>query len=245
MTALTVQVVANDEDGFIRLGVDSGGFYGGNTTAFTTNARVKVGQHSQAGGSSYEPDTYWGWIHLKNLTIPQGATINEAKLHFYHHANNGFDQMEDPGEGFTVKAEDTDSASKPTSYAHVSGWTLTSAGVATGSLINADMGDSCMGPDQEFADQWYPTHASAGAGLEIKTVLQELVNRSGWSSGSNVNLKLTPTDHGGSVDWDIEWRDRDAGTATFNGSAASSMALVIDYTAGTTVTTSPAFLLFV
>ena len=247
MASLTVQVVANDEDGYIRFGEDGGmGMGGGDITQFVTNARVKVGQHSMAGGSSYEPDTFYGWIHLKNLTIEQGATINNAKLHFYHHANNGFDMSSDPGEGFTVKAEDTDDASKPTSYSDVNGWTLTSAGVSTGSLIDASPGG--MGPNEEFANQWYPTHASAGTGLEIKTILQELVDRSGWSSGSNVNLKLTPTDHNGSDDWDVEWRDRDAGTATFNGTAASSMALVIDYTnpaGGGGVTATPAaFLLF-
>ena len=238
MADLTVQVTENDEDGFIRLGVDGMGMAGGNVTEFTTNARVKIGQHSMAGGSSYDPDTWWGWIHLKNLTIAQGTVITSAKLHFYHHANNGFDGSTDPGEGFTVKAEDTDDASKPTSYSDVNGWTLTSASASTSSLIDADPGG--MGPNESFNNAWYPTHASAGTGLEIKDVLQELVDRTGWSSGSNVNLKLTPTDHDGSNDWDIEWRDRDEGTATFNGTAASSMALEIDYGS----TTNAAFMLF-
>ena len=239
MTALTVQVVAADEDGYIRLGVDDMGMAGGNVEEFSTNARVKIGQHSTMGGSSYEPDTWCGWVHLKNFTITQGSTINNAKLHFYHHANNGMDTGSDPGEGFTVKAEDTDDASKPTTYGHVNGWTLTSAGVATGSLIDASTGG--MGPNETFANQWYPTHASAGTGLEIKTVLQELVDRSGWTSGSNVNLKLTPTDHDSSTDWDIEWKDYDTSTSL-------AIKLVIDYTAaagGGSTATSEAFLLFV
>jgi len=239
MAALTVQVVAADEDGYIRLGVDESEMAGGDTEEFVTNGKVKVGQHSSMGGSSYEPDTYSGWVHLKNITITQGSTINNAKLHFYHHANNGFDQGQDPDEGFTVKAQDTDDASKPTTYGHVNGWTLTSAGVATGSLIDAEEGG--MGPNETFANQWYPTHASAGTGLEIKTVLQELVDRSGWSSGSNVNLKLTPADHGGSVDWDIDWKDYDTSTSL-------AIKLVIDYTAaaGGGATANPeAFLLFV
>ena len=41
MTALTVQVVAADEDGYIRLGVDDMGMAGGNVEEFSTNARVK------------------------------------------------------------------------------------------------------------------------------------------------------------------------------------------------------------
>ena len=237
MATLTVQVVAADEDGFIRFGEDQSGFMGDET--FTTNARVKIGRHTGTtlGDSSYDPDTYSGWIHLKNFTIAQGSTINNAKLHFYHHANNNFDSEGDPGEGFTVAAEDTDDASKPTQYSHVTGWTLTSATVSTGSLIDASEG--MMGPNEEFANQWYPTHASAGTGLEIKTILQELVDRGGWSSGSNVNLKLTPATYA-DVDWDIEWKDYDTSTSL-------AMKLVIDYTAaaGGGVTANPeAFLLF-
>tara|TARA_R110000824_G_scaffold168645_2_gene345612 strand:+ start:25 stop:744 length:720 start_codon:yes stop_codon:yes gene_type:complete len=238
MTALTVQVAAADEDGFIRFGEDQSGFMGDETT-FTTNSKVFMGRHtgSSLGDSSYDPDTYTGWIHLKNLTIAQGATINNAKLHFYHNANSNFDAEGDPGEGFTVAAQDVDDASKPTQYSHVTGWTLTSATVATGSLIDASEGG--MGPNESFNNAWYPTHASAGAGLEIKTVLQELVNRSGWSSGSNINLKLTPATYA-DIDWDISWTDYDTSTSL-------AMKLVIDYTeAGAGATATPAaFLLFV
>jgi len=241
MTALTVQVVAADEDGFITRGDDDMGMSGGNITTITTNAKVKVGQYSLMGdlGGSYEPHTFTGWVHLKNFTIAQGATINSAKLHFYHNANAGFDNIMngDPGEGMTVAAEDVDSASKPTSYADVNGMTLTSASVATGSFIDANS-DDFSSPNETFNNAWYPTHASAGTGLEIKTVLQELVNRSGWSSGSNVNLKLTPPSHDGQTDWHILWTDYDTTTSL-------AMKLVIDYTAAAVSTpTSEAFLLF-
>ena len=236
MTALTVQVAVADEDGYIRLGSDESGFSGGDITQFITNAKVVVGQHSDSGlGGSYNPDVYTGWIHLKNLTIAQGATIDNAKLHFYHNANNGFDSGTDPGEGITVAAQDVDDASKPTAYAHVNGWTLTSATVATGSLIDGDVG---MEGAESFNNAWYPTHASAGAGLEIKTILQELVNRSGWSSGSNMNIKLTPASHNG-VDWDVRWTDYDTTTSL-------AMKLVINYTAAASgaTATPAAFLLF-
>jgi len=241
MTALTVQVVAADEDGFITRGDDDMGMSGGNITTITTNAKVKVGQYSAMGelGGSYEPHTFTGWVHLKNFTIAQGATINNAKLHFYHNANAGFDNVTngDPSEGMTVAAEDVDSASKPTSYADVNGMTLTSASVATGSFIDADS-DDFENPNETFNNAWYPTHASAGTGLEIKTVLQELVNRSGWSSGSNVNLKLTPADHDGQTDWHILWHDYDTSPSN------QAIKLVIDYTAGAAAATNAPFLLF-
>jgi len=242
MTALTVQVVAADEDGFIRYGEDSMGMAGGNEESITTNAKVKIGQHTSSGGlgdGTYEPDTFTGWVHLKNFTIAQGSTINSAKLYFYHNANNGFDQGQDPNEAFTVAAQDVDDASKPTAYGHVNGWTLTSATVATGSLIdaNSDMG---MGANEEFNNAWYPTHADPTAGLEIKTILQELVDRSGWSSGSNVNLKFTPASHDGTTDWDVQWTDYDTTTG-------NSIKVVIDYTAAASgaTATPEAFLLFV
>ena len=235
MTALTVQVVAADEDGFITF-ADGGSHHSGtDITTITTNAKVKVGQYSQMGelGSHFEIErefmTFTGWVHLKNFTIAQGATINSATLHFYHNDNAGFEDFNssqyDPNEGMTVAAEDVDSASKPTSYADVNGMTLTSASVATGSFIDASDEDYSGGPDETFNDAWYPTHASAGTGLEIKTILQELVNRGGWSSGSNVNLKLTPADHDGNTDWHILWTDYDTTTSL-------AMKLVIDYTGG-------------
>ena len=246
MTELIVQVVAGDEDGFITFAADDSEMYGGDITTITTNAKVKVGQWIMTGeiggneGLERESMTFTGWVHLKNFTIAQGATIDNAKLHFYHNANAGFDTMNgDPGEGMTVAAEDVDSASKPTSYADVNGMTLTSASVATGSFIDASDDDMSGGPDETFNDAWYPTHASAGTGLEIKTVLQELVNRSGWSSGSNINLKLTPPDHDGNTDWHILWTDYDTTTSL-------AIKLVIDYTAeaaGATATPA-AFLLF-
>ena len=234
MASLTVQVAANDEDGYIFFGEDqSGGMMGGgDTTTFSNNAKVRIG-HDNSDASTV--GVYFGWVHLKNLTIEQGATINNAKFHVYHHANAGFDEGSDPSEGMTVKAEDTDDASKPGNYSAVSGWTLTSASATVSDFIDADTGG--MGPNESFNDAWYPTHASPGAGLEIKTVLQELVNRSGWSSGSNINLKLTPSDHDGSTDWTIDWKDRDT-------SSSLAPKLVIDYTnpASGGATTHPFFL---
>ena len=246
MATVTVRPQANDEDGFIRFGDDQTGFMG-DVTSITTNARIKMGHHGgvNLGNSAYDPDTYTGWIHLKGAAggvsdgtvgITQGSTINSAKLYLYYHASNmdaGFN-MADPGEGYTVAAEDTDSGSKPTAYAHVNGWTLTSASVATGSLADYDS-DDYSSYNEEFAAGWYPS-----AGLEIKTVIQELVNRSGWSAENNINLKLTPATKG-DYEWDIEWKDYDNRTGS-----NYHPKLVIDFTAaGAAATTSPAFLMFV
>jgi len=134
----------------------------------------------------------------------------------------------------TVKAEDIDSASKPTTYAAVNGWTLTSASATVSSFIDAEDNDLDALPDEEFEAAWYPS-----AGLEIKTIIQELVDRGSWSSGSNLNLKLTPSAHDGSNDWTIDWTDRDT-------SSSLAPKLVIDYTAAAaSAATSPAFSLFV
>ena len=225
MTALTVQVVAANEDGFITYFDLGPGM--GEATGYSNNAKVRIGRES----SSEEKD-YFGWVHLKNLTIAQGATINNAKLYLYWHASTGFDDG-DPSEGMTVKAEDINSAARPANYAAVAGWTLTSASATVSSFIDASPNEETMGPNEEFSAGWYPS-----AGLEIKTVLQELVDRSGWSSGSNVNLKLTPSVYDDSIDWKIDWKDYDTSTSL-------APKLVIDYTAAAaSAATSPAFLLF-
>lgn len=224
MTALTAQVVAANEDGFITYfdpgpGQDA-------ITGYSNSTKVRIGRESS---SSLD---YFGWVHLKNLTIAQGATINNAKLYLYHHTSTGFGDG-DPSEGMTVKAEDTDDAARPADYAAVAGWTLTSASATVSSFIDASPNEETMGPNEEFSAGWYPS-----AGLEIKTVLQELVDRSGWSSGSNVNLKLTPAVYDDSIDWKIDWKDYDTSTSL-------APKLVIDYTAAAAAAaTSPAFLLF-
>jgi hypothetical protein len=227
MTALTVQVAVNDEDGYILFGDDQTGFMG-NTETFSHNAKVIIGRDNSDASTLI---TYFGWAHLKNLTIAQGATINSAKLYLYWHASAGFDSSGDPSEGMVVKAQDTDSGAKPANYSTVNGWTLTTASATASSFIDASQG--MMGPNEEFSAGWYPS-----AGLEIKTILQELVDRGGWSSGSNVNLKLTPSAHDGAIDWTISWKDRDT-------SSSLAPKLVIDYTAAAASTpTSPAFLMF-
>jgi hypothetical protein len=226
MTALTVQVAVADEDGYILFGDDQTGFMG-NTETFSHNAKVIIGRDNSDASTLI---TYFGWAHLKNLTIAQGATINSAKLYLYWHASAGFDSSGDPSEGMVVKAQDTDSGAKPANYSTVNGWTLTTASATASSFIDASQG--MMGPNEEFSAGWYPS-----AGLEIKTILQELVDRGGWSSGSNVNLKLTPA-HDGAIDWTISWKDRDT-------SSSLAPKLVIDYTAAAASTpTSPAFLMF-
>ena len=230
MTALTVQVAVNDEDGYILFGDDQTGFMG-NTETFSHNAKVIIGRDNSDGSHN---NTYFGWLHLKNFTIAQGATINSAKLYLYWHASAGFDSSGDPSEGMVVKAQDTDSGAKPANYSTVNGWTLTTASATASSFIDASQG--MMGPNEEFSAGWYPS-----AGLEIKTVLKELVDRTNWSSGSNVNLLLTPSAHNGSIDWTIDWKDHESKTGS-NYQAK----LVIDYTAGaaSSTPTSPAFLMF-
>lgn len=237
MTTLTVQVAAGSEDGYLGEG-DDWGMGGTDHLEFSNGSKVTIGRDE----SNLMTD-YWGWIHLRDLTIPQGATIDSATLHLYYHSSTGFDQLMDPGEGMTVKAEDTDDASVPTNYSTVDGWTLTSASATVSSFIDADedTGGEMGGGEalEEFANQWYPTHADSTAGLEIKTIIQELVDRSGWASGNHINLKLTPAAHNGSEDWSIEWKDYDT-------SASLAPKVVINYTAaaGGGATTSPAFLLF-
>ena len=228
MTELIVQVSGADEDGYIIF-YDGEGL--GDTTGYSSSSKVIIGRDSLNN-----LEDHFGWVHLKNLTIAQGSTINSAKLYVYHHSSAGFDQSADPSEGMTVKAEDTDDAARPADYAAVAGWTLTSASATVSSFIDADEG--MEGPNEEFNNAWYPTHADPTAGLEIKTILQELVDRSGWSSGSNINLKLTPAAHDGSLDWSISWKDYDTSTSL-------APKVVINYTAAAAgATTSPAFLLF-
>jgi hypothetical protein len=102
-----------------------------------------------------------------NVTIPPGATIDSANISYRAFNNN-------TSGGTSVKtiiqAEDADNATAPTSYADFNGRTMTTA------LVNWTM--------PSFTDGvWYDTP-------DFKSVVQEVVDRGGWSSGNALSIYL-------------------------------------------------------
>ena len=131
-------------------------------------------------------------MRWQNVTIPQGSTINSATLTI-NVVNTSFD---DPDVNIYGQAADNAAAFAATNN-NVSSRTATTATVT-----------------------WTATSIGAGAknAPELKTVIQEITDRAGWSSGNALALIIWGRS-GASL---LRWNQYD------NGSGAASLS--IDYT---------------
>lgn len=115
-------------------------------------------------GRGMTSEKYSAGFHFPSVTIPQGSTISSAKISCYLNQ----------GPSNTVKitwtGEDIDNASPHTQASHWTGASKTSATII-----------------QTLSDTWTTT-SSYEDSVDIKTIIQEIVNRGGWSSGNAINI---------------------------------------------------------
>ena len=132
-------------------------------------------------------------IRIQNVTVPQGATIQNAYLQFKADESDYL-----PG-ALNIYGEDKDNASYyRSSYKNISRRARTSAVVG---WIPPSWNTGEAGPKQRTPD--------------LKTVVQEIVNRSGWRSGNAMAFTIR-----GSGEWVAE---------SYNGDPNGAPLLVIDY----------------
>jgi hypothetical protein len=130
------------------------------------------------------------------VAIPQGATINSAYLIYYSkYALSGTTVNSN------IYAQDADTATAPTTYGEFDGLTLTTASAAWDSVGTWTAVDSYQSSD-------------------IKTVIKEVVDRAGWTTGNN--LMIVHKDDSSS---DNAYR----GGHSYDGGMARSSILLVDY----------------
>jgi len=106
----------------------------------------------------------WGWFLYIGVQVPQGATVTEAR--FEMRARSSSESFPD----LTIWAVDLDSANTcPTASSYLA-QPLTDASVA-------------WTPTAWVADQWHETP-------DFTSVVQEVVNRQGWTSGNNMQFQI-------------------------------------------------------
>ncbi|XCN71800.1 MAG: CehA/McbA family metallohydrolase [Candidatus Electrothrix aestuarii] len=134
-------------------------------------------------------------LRFTGLNIPQGATITSASIQFtVDETNTGTTNL-------TIKAEDTDDAAAfTTSSYNVSNRTTTSEYVSWSPASWTSVG--AAGADQKTPD--------------LSDVVQEVVDRTGWSSGNDMVFIITGTG------------ERTA--ESYNGSSSNAALLEITYT---------------
>lgn len=106
---------------------------------------------------------YSGAFRFQNINIPKGSTITAAYIKFKSLEDNAGTTVNSK-----IRAEAADNATQITSYANYYARTRTSAQI-TQTLPTW------------YLNTWYQS-------LDIKSVVQEVINRSGWASGNAVNI---------------------------------------------------------
>ena len=156
----TFTVAANGDDGYAT----KQAMYASSTSTWdsvtTSGTYVTMGNEEDEGQI-----TWWmGYFRFNSINVSQGATISSAYLKLAHHGSTMTGTWK-------CAALDKDNQGQPSaSDMATSNWT---SAVVNQSNINAGMSSG---------DIWTSS--------DIKTVIQEIVDRSGWSSGNSIVVIL-------------------------------------------------------
>lgn len=159
------------------------------------------------------------WRRFDNVTIPKSATITECYLRVYA---GGYGNGTDTHLG--VYFNNADDAENPADYSEFSGKAL------TGKI------------DWDVSSAW--TIGTWHNSPELKTILQTVVNRSGWASGNALMVIIKDDGSGTGEDNNIQIQSYDYGPGTYEaelhvtweaaGAAAGSTALELGLTGNLT-----------
>ena len=132
-----------------------------------TSSKEYVGVQDDEGDNDY----YAVYFRFNNIVAEQGATVQSAYLKINKRGFSGNSADYD----FYVAAYDADNQAAPTAASHLNHSNYTTAQIAWGS--NTDTGNGTI------------RSAANGTVLsspDIKTAIQEVLDRSGWSSGNSI-----------------------------------------------------------
>ena len=169
----TYSVSTGADDGSARRNTSSSSNSTYNTGFSNSSAKNYVGVQDDEGNTDY----YAAYFRFQNIAVDQGATVQSAYFKFNKvgFSGNSVDY------NFYVAAYDADNQAAPTTAAGLNHSNYTTAEVAWGS--NTDTGNGTI------------RSASNGTILsspDIKTVIQEVLDRSGWSSGNSIVIAFYP-----------------------------------------------------
>jgi hypothetical protein len=156
---------------------------------FSVNTGVDDGCVVNAGSAFYNDSDIWvgygpnnGFFRLSNVTIPKGAIIDSAIIQIYVNAYDGAGEYK-----YRVYAVAEDNPATISSYADYFARSLTSAYVDWSPTF----------PDTDW--YWSEDYDIP----DIKTVIQEIVNRPGWVSGNSLILMAKNNASAKSSIWDF------------------------------------------
>jgi hypothetical protein len=194
-----IPVSADNLSGSIQETGDDGMKFSGNS--FQTNGvDMKFGSHDYGVGGK----SYIAFMRFQGVSIPQYSTINSAVLSIYK--KNMY------GTGTTVKyrisLEAVDNSTQPTTYTDLVNAVRTSA------------------HSDDTVTTW--TNGAVENSIDFKSAVQEVINRSGWSSGNALTVLV---DDNGSDP------DRAVIVASWDDASFQEPRLVVDFTVPTSTFT--------
>lgn len=158
MTTVTSQVAISDGD--VSWHNEGVGSYS------RTAATILLGDSDSANFNR------WAAVLLPNITVPQGAPVTEAHLTLKATGLTGAIPVP-----LTIQAHDVDNAAATTSRTTIESWATTQATTAS---VAWD------GSSTPALTAWVSTTNYDSP--DLKTVIQEIVNRPGWVSGNSILL---------------------------------------------------------
>jgi hypothetical protein len=199
MSTLNLQVGSANDTSDQQSGQDNTG------RTYTNTGACTLGRGTFMPGSHTSNDEWSGACRFTGVTIAQGATINSAN--FILNVQSGWDAA---ALGRVIKyyvsAEAADNAA---------------ALASTGANLT-----STNRPRTTATTAWTQntTTTASDQTASITAVVQEIVNRAGWSSGNAIVILVDTHEDTTTGEWQ-EYQD-------YTGSAAAAPKLQIDYTAG-------------
>ena len=166
-TTTTYTIATGADDGMAASSYKSSSSNSTYTTGFTnSNATSYLGVNYDDEEIEYK--YYAGYFRFTNIAAAQGATIKSAYLSLYKTAYIGFTG----NHPFYVAALDADNRAAPTTASH-----LNHSNYTTAEAVWNDDGAIRTASNDSFVKS-----------PDIKTVIQEIVDRPGWSTGNSVVL---------------------------------------------------------
>ena len=169
----TYTVAAGADDGAARRNTSSSSNSSYNAGFSNSSAKNYVGVQDDEGNTDY----YAAYFRFNNVVAEQGATIQSAYFKINKRGFSGGDR----DFNFYVAAYDDDNETAPTTAAGLNHSNYTTAEVAWHS--NTDTGNGTLRS---------ASNATVFSSADIKTAIQEVVDRSGWSSGNSIVIAFYP-----------------------------------------------------
>ena len=169
----TYTVAAGADDGAARRNTSSSSNSSYNAGFSNSSAKNYVGVQDDEGNTDY----YAAYFRFNNVVAEQGATIQSAYFKINKRGFSGGDR----DFNFYVAAYDDDNETAPTTAAGLNHSNYTTAEGAWHS--NTDTGNGTLRS---------ASNETVLSSPDIKTAIQEVVDRSGWSSGNSIVIAFYP-----------------------------------------------------